>query len=170
MKLGKQHLALSFAGLVLAGAYNIWSQSGATAPVRPVAAGPAPVDALPPTAAPAASGAVDPTQIPAVPDVVLDRLPEWPRNPFANLRQRAPDVVEAAAEPAPAEAEVVVGSILYSSGRRLATVNGRIVRVGDLVGSGTVVDILPNAVVIDSPLEGRRVIELRRRGAQRAPR
>jgi hypothetical protein len=55
----------------------------------------------------------------------------------------------------------VVATILYSADRRLAMVDGRIVRVGDRLGDATIVDIIPNAVIIESPDRGRRSLMLR---------
>jgi hypothetical protein len=56
---------------------------------------------------------------------------------------------------------VVVTSILYSADRKLAIVNGRIARPGDRIGSTTIVEIRPRAVVVESPDRGRRVVNLR---------
>jgi hypothetical protein len=47
----------------------------------------------------------------------------------------------------PAPADVVVSSILWSSDRKLAIVNSRIVGAGDSVGRHTVVEIQSDAVV-----------------------
>jgi hypothetical protein len=167
VKLGRRELILSLAALAAAVVYNIWvfTRRADTVIARQQAA----VDVAPlenrggpPNAGPAGAPAVDPMQVPPLPDIGLDRLPEWPRDPFANLRA-APPVVEAADEtPAPApEADPVVASILYSADRRFAMINGRITRVGDEVGGAVVVDIQPNAVVIESPLRGRRTLPLR---------
>jgi Tfp pilus assembly PilM family ATPase len=59
------------------------------------------------------------------------------------------------------EREVVVTSILYSADRKLAIVNGRIARPGDRIGSTTIVEIRPHAIVVESPERGRRVVDLR---------
>ena len=131
-----------------------------------VARGPAPVDALPSPSASDTSHsatAVDPAQILPVADVVLDQLPQWPRNPFENPRRAVQPVVmdETPVAAPPPEPEVVVATILYSPERRLAMVNGRIAAVGDKVGSATIVEIQPKAIVIDSPTQGRRTIPLR---------
>ncbi len=94
--------------------------------------------------------------------MATDRLPEWPRDPFENL-QEAPEVVVGAAAPAPAparEPDPVVASILYSTGRRLAVIDGRIVRPGERAGGGRVLDILPKAVVLELPDGDRRTVEL----------
>jgi hypothetical protein len=69
--------------------------------------------------------------------------PQWARNPFANDRRVEPQGPVALTEPDP-----VVTSILFSSGRRVAMVDGRIVRAGDQVRTGTIREIEASAVVI----------------------
>jgi hypothetical protein len=162
----KRHLTGALLLLAAAIAYNLWAFTRpATSSAVRSASGPAPVDALPTPSASdtaAAAGTIDPTQIPPVPDVVLDRLPQWPRNPFDNPRRVVePAVLEVAPVAPPVEPEIVVGTILYSPQRRLAMVNGRIAGIGDKVGSATIVDIEPNAIVLDSPTRGRRIVPLR---------
>jgi hypothetical protein len=161
MKLGRRHLIGSLVLLAASVVYNVWIFTGASD--RPAGGGdtPAPVEA--PLAGPPADEGVrplDPAQVAALPEVGLDRAPVWPRDPFANPRRRAPEVVVAAPEPV-AEVDPVVASILYAADRRFAMINGRIVRIGDQVGSAVVVDILPNAVVIESAAQGRRTVDLR---------
>jgi hypothetical protein len=75
---------------------------------------------------------------------------------------KVPEVVEAApVTPAPVvEADPVVASILYSTGRRLAVIDGRIVRPNERVGGATVVDILPKAVVLEFADGDRRTVAL----------
>ncbi len=68
-----------------------------------------------------------------------------------------PRATEVAAEP-----DLVVGSILYSQQRRLAIVNGQIVRIGDRIGSSTILDIEPRAVIVVTADGTRRALELRR--------
>ena len=63
----------------------------------------------------------------------------------------------AAAQPAP-----VVSSILYSSGRRLAIVDGQIVRAGDRVRSGVVRSIEPDAVIVGEASGVERRFALKR--------
>ena len=65
------------------------------------------------------------------------------RNPFASARSAGRSVTPPTSEPDP-----IVTSILFSSGPRVALVDGRIVRVGDRVRTGTVRSIEPGAVVI----------------------
>lgn len=94
--------------------------------------------------------------VPALADVALDRQPRWGRNPFASPARRpgsSPAVLVV-------DEEVVLASILHSPARRLAIVNGRIVRVGDRVGAATVVDIETHRVVLSLPGGGRRTVEL----------
>ncbi len=164
MNVDKRHLAAALLLLAAAIAYNVWmfTRPAAGSAARGVRA-PAPVDALPaPVASDGASAAaaIDPARIPPVPDVTLDRLPQWPRNPFENVRRAvAPVVVEAAVAPPP-EPDVVVATILFSPQRRLAMVNGRIAGIGDKVGAATIVDIQPKAIVVESPVHGRRMIAL----------
>ena len=164
MKLGKGHLVASVALLVGAILYNVWVFTRPATPVGVNATALGPVNVPAPIAS--ADGRLetqfDPTQIKPLPDVALDRQPEWPRDPFLNLRSARPVPIMADAPPPVAEAapDPVVASILYSADRRLATVDGRIVRVGDQVGDAVVVDILPNAVVIESPDRGRRTLTM----------
>ena len=127
------------AALVLVGVwYGVRRWSGPSTPAR---------DNAPRQAgAPAAPPSVQPTPV------------EEPRPP-------APEVARSAAPPSPSpvrpEREVVVTSILYSADRQLAIVNGRIARPGDRIGSTTIVEIRPRAVVVESPERGRRVVNLR---------
>ena len=161
MKLDKRHMGVSVVALVGSIVYNVWVFTGSGAKTaRPAAS--APVEALPSTQ-PSSSGTapVDPGQVKPLPDIALDRVPEWPRNPFENANQ-APEVVAAAEAAAPVpEADPVVATILYSSDRRAAVIDGHIVRIGDMVGTSKVVDILPKAVIVDSPDRGRRTLEMK---------
>ncbi|HZM59184.1 MAG TPA: hypothetical protein VFB85_05290 [Vicinamibacterales bacterium] len=63
--------------------------------------------------------------------------------------------------PDDAEPELRIDSILFSPERRLAVVNGRIARAGDRIAGSRIVDIQPRAVVVESPVRGRRTIEMR---------
>jgi len=164
VKFDRRHLVASLVLLVGSIVYNVWVFTRPeTTVTRPpdVAAGVAPVSA----GAPADAAPVDLTQLPALPDVALDRLPEWPRDPFANVRTPPEAVVaEQPSGPAPEatpDPDPVVASILYSSDRRAAMIDGRVVRVGDVVGRAKVVEILPRAVVVESADRGRRTLELK---------
>ncbi len=157
MKLDRRHMIASVILLVGSVIYNIWvfTRSSTTVTRNSEVVDASFEGTAPPLlAAPRAS----PTGGTALPDVAIDRLPTWPRDPFTDL-QAPPEVVAVAAPPAP-EPDPVVASILYSEARRFATINGRITRIGDQIGSYTLVDILPNAVVIESPLRGRRTLPL----------
>lgn len=164
MKLDKRHLISSVFLLGGSVVYNVWvftrppvgslnrtEPSSAEAPLLREADG---------VAAPAA-GAI---QIPPLPDPELDRLPEWRRNPFASTRREQPSLIEQVAlesAPPPAIADPPLTSILYSPSRRFAILNGHIVSVGETIQGSQVVDIQPNAVVLESVSRGRRVLELR---------
>jgi hypothetical protein len=161
MTLDKRHMAGSVVMLGAAIAYNVWVF---TRPATRLAAAPAPIDIV---GAPSASGdageriaASDLAQAP-LPDVEIERVPQWPRDPF-EMMHKAPEVVEAAPAPPPpvVEPDPVVASILYSTGRRLAVIDGRIVRPNDSVGTATVIDILPTAVVLEFADGDRRTVEL----------
>ena len=160
MTLDKRHMAGSLAVLGCAIAYNVWVF---TRPDTGVKAAGVPAEIISPVASPATGEAppLDPAQMPALVDVATDRRPEWPRDPFESL-QAAPEPVEiaASAPPPAAESDPVVASILYSPRRRLAVVDGRIVRPGDRAGSATVVDILPKAVIVERADGGRRTLDL----------
>jgi hypothetical protein len=76
-----------------------------------------------------------------------------------------PPQVESPKAAAPAEVipepKLVVGSILYSSQRRLAIINGRIVGVGDRIGASTILYIEPRAVIVQSADGTKRTLTLR---------
>ena len=98
--------------------------------------------------------ALAPRQAPrsAVVDVVT--APRWTRDPFASEPRAASSQPAAPREPDP-----VVTSILFSSGRRVAMVDGRIVRPGDRVRTGVVRDIEVDAlVIVDAGGRARRVV------------
>jgi hypothetical protein len=164
MTLDKRHMAGSLAVLGCAITYNVWVF---TRPADRSTAGAAPVAIV--GAAPSAAGgdsagaaAIDTAPFSSLADVATDRVPTWPRDPFDNL-QDEPQVVVSAAAPASApavEPDPVVASILYSAGRRLAVIDGRIVRPGERAGTAMVIDILPKAVVLELPDGDRRTVEL----------
>ena len=166
MNVGKPHLFGSVGLLAAAVAYNVWVFTRPATTATAATARPAEVtnaEAVG-TQAPAAP---DLSQLEPLPDVALDRAPVWPRDPFFDSRPKPAPVSEPiAAAPVAPEAELVVATILHSADRRVAMVNGRIVRVGDSIGSAKVVDILPDAVVVDSP-RGRRLLSVRPAGAVR---
>jgi hypothetical protein len=175
MKVGKAQLYTMLVVLACVMAYNIWYF---TRPSRTTASAQPPPSttvggAAAPVAAPSVAGEggtlVDPIEVPPPADVDLDQPPRWARNPFAStLQPPVPEVVPVEA-PAEEEPDVMVSTILYSDARRLATVNGRIVREGERVGPVTIVEIRPTAVVVESPRRGRRTILLRSGSAAQAP-
>ncbi|HVQ12194.1 MAG TPA: hypothetical protein VMS40_01335 [Vicinamibacterales bacterium] len=93
--------------------------------------------------------------------------------PAAASPQRAPAVSTPSVAPQPPprsqattvvpEPKLAVTSILYSSQRRLAIVNGRIVGVGDRVDSSTILYIEPRAVTVQSADGTKWTFELRSR-------
>lgn len=169
MTLGKGHLTAMLPLFAAAVAYNIWyfASGDETAASRRIES-PEMAAASGPSVAGDTVASVDPTTIPPVPDVVLDKLPQWRRNPFVSAQKASPAVMDASvveAVPA-AEAEIVVEAIFTSAGRPArARVNGETVRVGDRIGTATVVDIQPRAIVIDSPSRGRMTVAPERRSA-----
>ena len=163
MKLDKRHLVVSFVLLIGSIVYNVWVftrpaagtsaaagaqvSSGAALVAQEGNAGTVPI--------------VDLTQPPVLPDVTLDKLPEWPRDPFVGMRrQPAPEIVDVRDPTPAAEPDPIVASILYSSSRRLALIDGRVVRAGDEVSGVRVVEILRNAVIVESAFGGRRTLSL----------
>jgi hypothetical protein len=164
MKLGKPHLIASLVMVGASIAYNVWVF---TRPARRSA--PASQAALvenfaasgPVVTGEEVAAAIDPTTIAPPPDVDLSNVPEWRRNPFEGAWQRQVDVPVAPAVAIEVEPDLALASILHSADRRLAVVNGRIVRAGDRVGSSTIVEIQPRAVVVESSRGARRLLELR---------
>jgi hypothetical protein len=105
----------------------------------------------------AAGGAAwrDPLSIPAPPPIDAASRPAWGRDPFL-FGDESRSEPRPAAVAAPEPARPFVSTILYSSSRRLAIVNGRTVGVGDAAGAFTVADIERTAVVFTAP-NGDRV-------------
>lgn len=162
MKFGRRHVIASL--IMLAGSivYNMWVFTR-PAPNRSSAEAPPPTTMSASPTAPAA--ALDPSQVQALPGVELDRVPVWARNPFEHRRVMPAIEETATATPPVAAADPEIASILHSPDRRLALIDGRIIRVGDTVDGSKVVDILPNAVVLESAARGRRTLALKRPGA-----
>ena len=164
MTLDKRHMGISLALLVAAAMYNLWVFTASGPRIAAPQPG-GPVQALPGQPTPNNGGPIDPAQVKALTDVALDRVPEWPRNPFENMRPKAAEVIEVVEDtPAPApppEPDPVVGTILYSPDRRAAVIDGHVVRIGDMVGTSRIVDILPRAVIVDSSDRGRRTLALK---------
>lgn len=170
MTLGKGHLMATVPLFAAAVVYNIWhfSSGGELVVASPAEPEPASMAASGPSVTGEPRVSLDPSTIPAPPDVALDRLPHWPRDPFTSTR-RAPvgRAVVDTTPPAPApEQDPVVSAIFVSGNRRRARVNGETVTVGDRVGASAIVEIQPNAIVVESPASGRRVITPQRRGRE----
>jgi hypothetical protein len=83
--------------------------------------------------------------------------PEWVRDPFAKPALPGADRIASAVQPDP-----VVSSILFSNGRRVALVDGQVVRRGDRVRAGVVLSIEVDAVVIADPQGRARRFEIKR--------
>ncbi len=99
------------------------------------------------------------TNQPPLTDIVdVDTPPIWARDPFASPPR--PDASRAAG--VVAQPDPVVSGILYSSGRRVALIDGRLVGPGDRVGGGVVLSIEANAVVITEPGGRERRVEIAR--------
>jgi hypothetical protein len=164
VKLDKRHMAASLVMLIGSIVYNVWvfTGSGRTPARNEVTSAVEPAPSADTHGN--ASGPLDPAQVHPLADVEIDRVPQWPRNPFQNLRQRPVEVVAEAPEPPPPPPppppDPVIASILYSSERRAAMIDGHIVRIGDVLPAGRIVDILPKAVVLESE-EGRRTFEMK---------
>lgn len=164
MKLGRLHVVLSLVVLAIAILYNVWMLTRPARSAGGLRSEPALMEGIQ-TSGPSVTGeavaeVIDPTTLPPVPEVGLDRAPEWPRNPFLSAGLRLVEAPQASGE-ADAEPDLVLASILYSAERQLAIVNGRIVRVGDRVGTVTIYDIKPRAVIVESQDGARRTLELR---------
>jgi len=155
MTVRRTHLGIALAALAAAVLYNVWYFV-----VRPAtavtSAGPraALEQPLAPGTGSAAAAARDPLSIPAPPPIDAASRPSWGRDPF--LFGDESRVVAHPVAPRPAPVRPVVRTILFSSDRRLAIVNGRTVGVGDAVGEYTVADIERTAVVFTAP-SGERV-------------
>lgn len=164
MKIQKKHLRIVLIVLAAAVVYNVYVY---LKPTGSPAATPRPLlaDVQPP--APSEAGpSIDPSSIPEPPRVDLKTEPKWDRDPFlfgGETRDVRPILMAAA----PAAPDPIVRSILYSSGRRLAMIEGgKIVKVGDRLGSNEVVDIASDAVVIRTPTGERRRILIYTYGVQ----
>lgn len=156
MTVRRTHLLLALAALAAAVLYNVWyfviRPAGHAAEAGPRAALERP---LAPMAAPAGAAASrDPLSIPAPPAIDASSPPAWGRDPFLFGDESRVETRPAVAAPEPARP--FVSTILFSSSRRLAIVNGRTVGVGDGVGVYTVADIERTAVVFMAP-NGDRV-------------
>jgi hypothetical protein len=107
----------------------------------------------PPATLPLPSGAIPTTGRQVAPPAAPPAAPV--KNPRAGRldRSRPPP-------PADAAPDIVVTSILYSSGRRLAVVNGAIVGAGDRVGRYVVSEIADDGVLLRDAAGGVRRVPL----------
>jgi hypothetical protein len=85
----------------------------------------------------------------------------WGRSPFLTPEEEAASqqLVARAPEATPGLATLQVRAILISQGRRVATINGHVVTEGDWVGQERVLEIRPQAVVLEKGTN-RRTVEL----------
>lgn len=99
----------------------------------------------------------------AIPRKALEALSSgpWGRNPFLTPAEEAASqqLVAKAPEATPGFATLRVRAILISEGRKIATINGHVVTEGDWVGQERVLEIRPQAVVLQKGAD-RRTVEL----------
>ncbi|MFQ5540494.1 MAG: hypothetical protein ACE5FB_08820 [Candidatus Binatia bacterium] len=89
------------------------------------------------------------------PDRVVDERTPWGRNPFLTEEEEA-----RAGEPEPEVEELKIKAIIVGPPRSVATLDGRAVLVGEMIGGETVLDIRQDAVVLEKG--GRkRVLRIR---------
>lgn len=84
-------------------------------------------------------------------------LPVWTRDPFARRTAPARPTLISSGQSQP-----VVSSILFSTTRSVARIDGQVVGRGDRVRTGIVVSIEPDAVVIAEPGGRRQRVEMER--------
>jgi len=84
----------------------------------------------------------------SVPVVAVDAETPWGRNPFLT------EAEEAAKGKSGGDAGLQVKAIIFGRPKSVATVDGRTVTVGEMVGEETVREILPDAVVLEK--DGRK--------------
>ena len=101
---------------------------------------------------------------------VAGSAPEFGRDPFARSTPAAAVPTRVVSPATPAGPAPMVTSILFSEGRRVARVDGRIVGPGDRLGSGVVDAIEPEAVVVVEPGGWTRRYEIARPALGNMPR
>lgn len=99
-----------------------------------------------------------PLQVATLQKVDLVTAPAWARDPFA----AEPEIVNAVALDLPSFPDPVVTSILFSAQRRMARVDGRIVKPGDRLTSGFVRAIDEDGITIVLPTGMTRRLSLER--------
>lgn len=170
MKVKKQHLQLAIGALVVAVAWSAWSYtrgSGRPPLLAAGAGGQRPLLGLEqPGPAHSVAGGVDPASIPAPPSVEGAVESASARDPFL-FGSEDRNVKEVAV---PVGSDPIVRSILFSSGRRLALIDNRIVGTGGRVGDFTVLQIDRDAVTFTTATGERRRVTIKRQesaGARR---
>lgn len=160
MKVQRSHLRIAVIVLVAAVGYNLWAY------FRPAQRSGAVVNRqqqqplLPSESQATGPQAVDPLTIPAPPSFDASVAPGSGRDPFLFGDERRDGVVRAAETARVPDPQV--RTILYSSTRKTALVENRMVSVGDSVGSLKVVAIDKDAVVFVSSNGERRRVALYR--------
>jgi len=160
MKVKKQHFRLAIGALAIAVVWSAWSYArGSGRPAAP-ASGPAGQRPWfgPEQSGEATAGArqIDPATIPPPPSVEGATVSASPRDPFVfgdEFRDVKEPVVPVGATP-------VVRSILFSSSRRLALIENRVVGVGDRIGNYKVIQIERDAVIFSTPTGERRRVTI----------
>jgi hypothetical protein len=166
MTFERRHLNIAIAVLVLVIAWNLWSWLRPSAPMQAQADAPL----LGPEAAPAgraaaggpARPAFDATSIPAPVGVDLRTPPIWSRDPLLAPGESRKKQAAVLLTSAPVGPDPTLRTILHSAERSLAIVDNRIVRVGDVVSVGTIVEIQRDAIVVQTASGERRRIGLYR--------
>jgi hypothetical protein len=147
MKVQKSHLRLALFVLVVAILYNVYAF------MRPAPRISAPQQPQSPllgeNVAPKSGTQIDPMAIRPPVDVDLARVPGYARDPFL-FGDESREIVARVIGDQPEGPGPVVRSILFSTTRRFAIVDRKIVGVGDSVGGYKVVEIEQGAVVFRS--------------------
>ncbi|MEI6669868.1 MAG: hypothetical protein WCP29_17090 [Acidobacteriota bacterium] len=165
MKVKKQHLQLAVVVAAAAIGWSAWSLLR-TSGRPPVAAGAVANDQRPPMGrgpsgqAQSTVQVIDPSSIPAPPSTEGAVPSASTRDPFL-FGSEVREVREAAVVAAAATDDPVVRSILYSTGRRLAVIENKVVSVGDKVGDFRVAQIERDAVTFSTPTGARRRVTIK---------
>ena len=169
MKLERRHLIIVIVILVLVVLWRITSSlTSRAAPAvqsqMPLisSANPQSAKAAAQPSTPAPAPGNDLTAIPAPPGVDLAAAPIFSGDPFLGPGESRAVQVAQTTEPQPVGPDPVLRSILYSATRRMALVGNRIVKVGDAVSTGTIVEITRDAIVIRTPTGEMRRVQVSR--------
>lgn len=159
MKVQKSHLQIAVFLLAAAVLYAVASYIRPSAPTTPPTRGQEPLLGADRRQVPDRD-TVDPSAIPAPPEVDTSTAPGWRRDPFL-FGHETRDVVRQ--DPVRlASADPLVRSILFSTTRRVALVENKMVGVGDAVGAFRVAEIERSAVIFTLPSGERRRVALHR--------